>query len=541
MSNGKRNSFLMQGSILAAASIIVRLIGLFYRVPMTNILGDEGIGNYSVAFEIYNIGLLLSSYSLPLALSKLVSAKIVKKEYKNAQKTFWAAMYLAVGVGLAMSLIIYFGAELIGAFMGYPRSSIALKVLAPTIFVFSITGVLRGYFQGRNTMIPTSISQIVEQIVNAVVSIAAPWYLMHKLSNMKDKAAYAAAGGTFGTFMGVVTALVFLMFVYMSYRPRMRRQCRKDKTEETDSYGEIYRMLIATIIPVVLSQTVYQISGIIDSALLGNISEAQGLKGTEIDALWGIYSGKYRLLTNVPVAIASALGTSMIPSIMASRVEGKKKDVKYKVRTNIKFNMLIAFPSAVGMGVLASPILRLLLRDARPLTAQLLQIGSVAIVFFALSTITNAVLQGIDLMKLSVIHSAISLALHVVLVYVLLKFFDLGVYGLVIGNVTFALVVCILNWRAVGKNLRYRQEVVTTFVMPLVCSGIMGGAAYFIYKGIYALTSSNLIGVLVTMLIAVVIYGVLLLLFRVVDREELRDMPMGMRLARIADKLHLLR
>lgn len=541
MSNSKRNSFLMQGSILAAASIIVRLIGLFYRVPMTNILGDEGIGNYSVAFEIYNIGLLLSSYSLPLALSKLVSAKIVKKEYKNAQKTFWAAMYLAVGVGLFMSLIIYFGADLIGTFMGYPRSSIALRVLAPTIFVFSITGVLRGYFQGRNTMIPTSISQIVEQIINAIVSIAAPWYLMHKLSSTKDKAAYAAAGGTFGTFMGVLTALIFLIFVYMAYRPRLRRQIRKDKSREQEDYGEIYGALIATIIPVVLSQTVYQISGLIDSALLGKLSEAQGLKNTEIDALWGIYSGKYRLLTNVPVAIASALGTSMVPSIMTSRVEGKRREVKYKVKTNIKFNMLIAIPAAVGMGVLASPILQLLLRDSRPLTAQLLQIGSVAVIFFALSTITNAVLQGIDLMKLSVIHSAVSLVLHIILVYVLLKFFHMGVYGLVIGNVTFALVVCILNWRAVGKRLHYRQEVATTFLMPLLCSGIMGVAAYFIYKAIYALTSSNLFGVLITMVFAVMIYGVLLLVLRVVDREELKDMPMGMRLVRLADKFGLLR
>jgi len=541
MGTGRKSNFLVQGSILAAASIIVRLIGLVYRIPLTNIIGDEGMGYYSNAYAIYNIALILSSYSLPLAVSKLVAARIATKEYRNSYRIFLCAMCFAIVSGTIASLCLFLGADFFAtSIFNLPQSAIPLRVLAPTVFVFAVMGVLRGYYQGKNTMLPTSISQIIEQIVNAIVSIAAAYYLMMQHSASQNISAFGAAGGTLGTFVGACTSLIFLAFIFALYKPIIDRQLRKDTTPDTESYSELFKLLLATIIPVILSQTVYQISSVLDSAQFGHILAGKGFDEETRSELWGIYSNKYNLLINVPVSIASAMSVAIIPSIVASKTEGSNYEVKNKVHMAVKFNMIIAIPAAFGMAVLASPILQLLFHDSRELPANLIRLGAIAIVTTALSTITNGVLQGINRMRTPVIHSAISLAIHIVLLFVLLKFFNLSTYGLVIGNITFTLVVCILNWISVGRELNYRQEVKKTFLIPAACSAIMGVIAYLIYNGLYHLIRINSICTLAAVVIAAIAYGCLLLLFKGVTQDELVDMPMGRTLARIAEKAHLL-
>jgi stage V sporulation protein B len=543
MGSGKKsNNFLVQGSILAAASIIVRLIGLLYRIPLTNIIGDEGMGYYSNAFSIYNIALILSSYSLPLAVSKLVATRAVRKEYRNSYRIFLCSMIFAIVVGTITALVVYFGSDFLAvAIYNSERSSIPLKILAPTIFVFAVMGVLRGYFQGKNTMLPTSISQILEQVVNAIVSIIAAYFLMKSHSASEDIAAYGAAGGTMGTFIGACVAMIFLSMIFALYKPIIDKQLRKDTSRNRESYQIVFKVLVLTIIPVILSQTVYQISSVLDGSLFGHIMANKGLNEVERNALWGIYTNKYNLLVNVPVAIASAMAVAIIPSIVASRMNGTNVEVKNKVHQAIKFNMIIAIPAAVGMGVLASPILQLLFNDSRVLPANLLRLGSIAIVLFALSTITNAVLQGINHMRIPVIHSAISLGVHIIIVFILLQVFNLSTYGLVIGNVTFSLLVCILNWIAVGKYLNYKQEITKTFLIPFCCSIIMGIVAYFSYNGVYSIISKNSISTLVSVVLSVIVYGSLLLLFKGVTEEDLYDMPLGRTIGKIANKLHLLK
>lgn len=537
----KSSNFLVQGSILAAASIIGRIIGLLYRIPLTNIIGDEGMGYYTNAFIIYNVALILSSYSLPLAVSKLVAARVEKKEYKNSYRIFLCAMGFAVIVGTIATLAVYFGADFLAKFIfSSEPTAIPLKVLAPTILVFAVMGVLRGYFQGKSTMLPTSISQILEQLVNAIVSIIAAYYLMMAHSASDNIAGYGAAGSTLGTFVGASVAFLFLLFIFTLYKPIIRKQLRKDTSQSRESYQQIFSLLIITIIPVILSQTVYQISSVIDSSLFGHVMEGKGLTTQARSALWGIYSNKYNTLINIPVSIASAMAVAIIPSIVVSKINGKNLEVNKKIHQAVKLNMIIAIPSAVGMGVLASPILKLLFSDSTAHAANLLRIGSVAIVFFTLSTITNAVLQAINKMRIPVLNSAISLVVHILLVFVLLKYFNLSTYAMVIGNVTFALLVCALNWFAVGRYLNYKQEIFKTFIVPTSCSVFMGVFAYITYNGVYFLIQINSISTLVSILVALIVYFCSLLIFKGVTKEELYDMPLGRTLVRIAAKLHLL-
>ena len=532
---------LLQGSILAIAGILVRFIGLLYKVPMIRILGQEGIGYYNTAYEIYNIGLILSSYSLPLAMSKLIAARRVRRQYQDIRRVFFSGLTVSAAAGGLMTLLLLLGGDFITTVIfKSPSSALPLKVMAPTIFVFSIMGVIRGYFQGQGNMVPTSVSQIIEQVVHAAVSIAASYAFMVWFASRPNPKSYGAAGGTLGTLCGAVAALIYLAIRMLCFQRRNARTLRRPQKIPVETWGNVYSALFLTLTPIILSQFVYQLSGSVDNSMFGQIMDAKGLTETQRATLLGVYGGEYRLLSNVPVAIASSLGASMSPSIIQSRTCHRLKEVRYKIRMTIKFNMLIAIPCAVGMGVLAGPIMELIFHDNSELSANLMRIGAPAVVFFSLSTVTNAVLQGIDRMSKSVSHSAISLVLHMILVYVMLAYLDWNVYGLVIGNVTFALVVCILNWFSIKRALRYRQEILTTFLLPLLASFFMGGAALGIYYGTFSLTQKNSISMLVTVPFAMMVYAVLILLLRVVTEEELPQMPFGRKILILSKKLRLL-
>lgn len=539
--NSKKSSVIVQGTILAFASIIVRMIGLLYRIPLTRIIGDEAVGLYSMAFELYNIALLLSSYSLPLAVSKLVAAREHREEYKNSHKVFCVALGFGFVVGGIATLILYFGADAYAAFNNEPNLAIPIRVLAPTIFVFSIMGVIRGYFQGHSNMVPTAISQIVEQVINAAVSIGAALYMVKKYAGSEQLSGYGAAGGTYGTFFGALAAFVTLFIIYLVYRPLMKEYYRMDVHEETESTGHVLRAVFATVIPVVLSQTVYQISGILDQNIWNKCMAAKGTYYDDMKSTWyGIYSGKYKVLYNVPIAVASALGTAIVPNIVGDYNNGNLDKVRHDVSTSIKFNMIIAFPCAAGLAFLGGPIMQLVFGDYNELSALVMNFGGVAVVFFALSTMTNGVLQGVNRMDIPVLHSAIALVLHLILLVVLLQFTELNVLGLVVANIFFALVVCILNWRSVAKILRYKQEVNTTFIAPCVSALIMGVIS-FLFQRDLAKWMDGRIATGLAILLAVLVYFVCLIRLKGITKKDLYEMPKGRVLYRIFVKLKLMK
>ncbi len=539
-----RDNYIKQGSILAGASLLVRIIGMLYRFPMSNIIGEEGNGLYSVAFEIYDIMLIISSYSLPLALSKIISAKRIKRENRNIIKIFRCAMIFAVTAGGIAALVLFFGAPFFEETMAggkYTGLRLPLRVLAPTVFVVAVMGALRGLFQGKGTMIPTALSQIIEQIVNAVVSIYAAYSLMKAHNLSLELAGYGACGGTMGTLFGAISGCIVLMFVFMMYRPSFVRLAKRDNTGVCDSTFSIYKLIIMTSIPIILSQTVYQISGIIDYSLLGTIQSAKGWDDMAVKTATGLYSTKYRLLLSVPIAIATAMSSSILPSVASSFAINDEKGLNKKVRTGIKFNTMIAFPCFVGLSIFGTQILMLLFPSQDYVTGgKLLFAGSVAVVLYAVSNITGAVLQGIDKMRLPVIHSAISLIVHVIVIVVLLKYTDAGVFALVIGNVVFPLVVSLLNIQSIYRYTSYRQEMRGTFVVPFVSALVMGIVSFSVYHLLYRVWPHNTILLILAIGIAVLVYFVMYLRLRGATEEEIYEFPMGVRIVKLARKLRII-
>lgn len=551
-SEKKSNEILKQGTILAAASILVRLIGMLYQIPLTGVL-EDGNGIYGSAFQVYSLALIISSYGLPLAVSKLVSGKQANGEYRTAYRIFTHALLFAACMGGLVGGIIFWKAEFFANLIKMPDTALPLRVLAPTIFVVAILGVIRGYFQGQNTMIPTAISQVAEQIVNAIVSYVAAVVLMDVYRDSGKKGVYGAAGSTLGTLTGALTAFLIMVGIYIINRKVFARRNRRDQHKVEDT-KVIYKMLLITILPVILSQTVYQISSLIDTGLWGNIMEAKGMGKTLRTNLIGLYQRPYVLLLNVPLGIATAMGTSLIPSVVHSFTEGDMEAVKHKVRTVVKFNMLFAIPCAMGFTVLGTQIIYMLFPSAYMvkwlnISGKMFLYGAVALIPYALSTVTSGVLQALNQMRLPVIHSAISLGIHVVLVGLLLQYTDIGIYALIVGYVTFPIVVSVLNWLSVAKYLEYKQEVKTTFLLPVVASIFMGAVCMLVYRamnfvGNFIFVSkpyiNNMLAVLLSVFVGMLVYFVAIIKLKALDHEEILDMPLGTRLHRIAVKMHLM-
>lgn len=543
----KNSSFLIQGMILAAAGIITRLIGIAYRIPVNNILGDEGQGFYGCAFSIYNIALLLTSYSLPLAVSKLVSARISKKEYKNAMRIFKGALLFAVIVGALVGTIVFVFSDFIaGDIMSLRLSAYALRVLAPGLFIVAIMGVVRGFFQGMGTMIPTALSQIVEQVVNAIVSIIGASYLIEigkkaveSKNNPSLPFAFGAAGGTLGTVSGAFIGLLFLLVVMAVFYPKFKRRIGRDQTNDLESYPEIYTVLFLTIAPVILSTAIYNISETLDQGIFSNIMVAQGHTEKETAELLGMFTGKYNTLINIPLAIANALGAALIPSLTATVATGSRKQINEKINMVIRFVMMIAIPCFVGFLVLAEPILDLLYSGNIEIPAQMLRLGAITVVFYCLSTVTNAILQGVNKMTTPVKHGAISLMVHLIGLYIMLVIFKWGIYSVVAGNIIFSLCMCILNGRALKKATRYTQEIRRTFLIPLKAAGIMG-ITTFLSNLLIGLVAPKTFTTLLALVLAVISYGIALLKLGALSSDEIVALPKGAQIYRILQKARLI-
>ena len=547
----KRGSnFIVQGSILAVASILVRVIGLAYRIPVTRILGPVGNSYYSAAYEVYSMILLISSFSLPLAVSKLVSARMAKGRVRSAYKIFQCTLVFAVVSGGLGALLIYFGAGFFSeVVVSTPESRLALQVLAPTILIVALMGCIGGYFQGLGSMIPTAISQIVEQVINAAASIGAAWALFRygaKLDALYSTEimayAYGAAGSTFGTGAGAFVGLLFLVFIILAYSRFMNRKKNMDRSGRVESTMEIYGLLMGTILPVILSTAVYNPSGIIDQGIFKHLMAWKKYDSMKIDELWGIFSGEYKVLTNVPIAVASAMASSTIPVLTRARVNKDRRQMRRKTDNAIRFVMIVCIPCAVGLSVLAEPILQMLFgaRSHIQISAGLLQVGTLSVVLYGMSTLTNGILQGLDRMRLPVIHAAIALVLHVLLLVGLILWTDLNIYAVVWANIFFAFLMCVLNSRSIARYMRYRQEWMRTFLIPMAASALMGAAAYGTHTGLMALARNNTAATLAACLCAVLVYGISLLLLKGLKEEEILAMPKGSLLLSAAKKLHLM-
>ncbi len=519
-----KHGFVMQAGILAAAGIICRLIGLIYRVPLANILTDEGNGYYSTAYNIYIIVLLLASYSIPSAISKLMAGRLEQKEYRNAQRIFYGALIYVGVVGFVASLVLFFGADLILE----GKAALVLQTFAPTVFIYGFLGVFRGYFQAHKSMVQTSVSQIFEQIVNAFVSVGVAYYFM-KIFNAPE---YGAIGSALGTLAGVVMGLVVVLFAYRMNRKQIRNRIASDHANVLDEYSTIFKDMFLIVTPIILSTFIYNFNITLNNNLFTKISmHYRDMSEQLAFSTFGIYSGKAVLLSDVPVALASAMSAALIPVVSGAFAREGKKAAGEKAQVAIQTTMLFAIPAAVGMFVLAKPILSLLFTfktaEDLQMAVVLLQMMTLSICFYSLSTVTNGILQGIGKVNRPVIHATVALIVQTILVVVLLLMTDLSIYALPIAFVIYSALMCILNQWAVHKFLDCRLVWKEIVIKPFISAVVMGIAAYGTYLLTHMLLRSNLIALVVSVVLAVIVYLLCMVVVGGITERTLENIPKG--------------
>ncbi len=546
-----QNNFIMQAGILAAAGIISRIIGLLYRGPLHSVIGDLGLGYYQSAYNYYTIVLLISSYSIPSAISKVIAQNLAVKEYRNAHRIFLCSMAYVLVVGGVASLFLFFGAGLLVA----DEAIFVLQTFAPTIFVYGMLGVLRGYFQAHKSMVQTSVSQILEQIANAVVSVGAAYLLIKGfMGTMEipadavgqvDRATYGAIGSALGTGAGVLVALLCMVGIYGLNRNMIHRRIAHDKHSQVDSYGKIIKMITSVVTPFILSTAVYNLSSAVNNSIYTSLYPSiRDLDSVKIYKDWGVFSGQALTISNIPIAFASAMASAMIPSVAQLVAAKDVKGAREKVGTAVKSTMIISIPCAVGLFVLAKPITSLLFsntEEALDLATKLLMALAISVIFYALSTLNSSILQGLGKVNTPIINAGVALAIQTMIAVGLLFFTDLDLYSIAIANTVYSGVMCALNQYSVRKAIGYRQELVKTFLLPGLASVFMGAAAWAVYEGLYLVTSSMQISVIPAILVAVVVYFVMLILLRAVTEQELRGFPKGYLLVKVAKKCRLMK
>lgn len=538
----KKNSFILQAGILAMAGIIVKIIGILYRSPLAAIIGDEGNGYYSYAYNIYTNILLISSYSIPSAISKVMAQKLAYKEYRNAHRIFRCALFYVIVVGGLASAFAYFAAPILVV----SNAVSVLRVFVPTIFLSGLLGVLRGYFQAHRSMLQTSLSQIIEQIMNALVSIGAAYCFVRLVSAQNDHtkiAIYGASGSALGTGSGVLIALLFMFFVYLLNRRFILKRVERDRCEVVDSYSSILKNIFLVVTPFILSTFLYNCSTAVNQTIYSKIMMGvNGMTEQVAATFYGVYSGKAVVLRNVPVAIASAMSAAMIPTIAGIWAVDKKKEARRKVQQAIKVTMVVAIPCSVGMAVLAKPIIMFLFpqKATIQIAAYTLMALSITVIFYCISTISNSVLQSIGQVRKPVIHAAIALVIQSVALYLMLYYTELNIFALVLADVIYSTLICMLNGFSLRKHMQYKQEYMGTFIKPLFASALMGGAAWGCYQLLALIIPINLVCLAVSILVAIIIYFVVVLKIGGITEEELKHFPKGTMITHYAKRFHLL-
>lgn len=551
-----KSQIIVQAGILAAASIVVRIIGLLYQSPLTAIIGDEGNGYYSLAYNIYTIVLLISSYSIPSAISKLMSAKLALGEYRNAQRIFRVSLLYVLVAGTAGSALLYFGAGLLVS----PNSVPVLQVFAPTIFLFGILGALRGYFQAHSSMLQTSVSQIIEQVVNAGMSIFMAWFLMQQVRGQGStvSAVRGAEGSALGTGSGVLAALLFMLWIYSMNRKGIARRVQGDITGRTDSYREILWEVIRVVTPFVLSSFILNLTTTLNQTIYTKVLmslKVNNLDEATVTTHYGIFSRKATVITNIPISIATATSAAVIPNISSAFATGSREETLRRSRQAVMLTALVAVPCTSALIFLAKPITMLLFPQMESLdeASALLSLLAITVFFYSISTITNAVLQAIEHMNLPLVSAVAALAVQTAVLVLLLVHTNLGNYALVIASIIYSVMIFISNEMFLhryldGANLgkMYTGPVLSALLMGILSLAVYRLVRWLLAAGLHLGLAgqavryqyfANLIAFLPAFVAAVLVYAFCLVKLRVVDEEMLRSMPKGERIVRLLQRM----
>lgn len=537
----KTNSFMKNVLMLVCSQILVKVLGLIYKIVITNVEGFGNIGNgyYSTGYQIYALLLTISSIGIPNVISKLVSEREVVGNHKEAYKVFKIALYLFTLIGLAFSLLLFFGADFIATnILNVPDVKYVLKVLAPAIMFVSASSVLRGYFSGLGTMKQTSISQSLEQFFNCVLSITFVYALIGKEPYIM------AAGGNLSTTLAVMISFSYLVIIYKLNKRNLPKEEKFSIVSEKKDVIKMIRTILALSIPMTFGSVISVVNSVIDTATISNfIQQAyQNIIPTKAALeekameLAGLLS-KVETITNLPLAVNLAFCTALVPEISSALAKKDKKTAENRMTFSIFASILIILPCAMGLSVLAGPILKLLYPTASD-GVLLLQLATVQMILNALNNTINGGLYGVNKAHVPAIAILCGCIVKFVLNTILIINPNINVYGAEISSFVCQLIAFIIAFTSLRKNLKINVKFKEHILKPIIATCIMGMSAFCVYNLLSGIISSS-ISTIISILIAIIVYVVCIFTMRILNEEDIKMIPFGNKLYPVLVKLKI--
>lgn len=561
----KKQTFMEGVMTILFAQIIVKVLGLLYRLVITNVdgFGDEGNGLYGAGYQIYTLLLAFASIGVPSAIAKLVSERIALGKNKEAHDIFKVALMLFGVIGFTGTLFLFFGAEIIATkWIGNPAVTGVMKALAPAIFFVAISAVVRGYFNGMYNMKATSNSQVLEQFFKSsftIILVLLVRFLastnpttISRLLNISE-ANVTEAMAVAANFASTLAALCSLTYLFVFYNKR-KKGIWKEINESKGSYQkyskkDIVKTILKYSVPISLASVISAINRNIDTfTVIGGLKKlltrqmfgTAEMITTEATRLYGILSGKIDMLIGLPTALNVAFSTALVPTISEAMAKKDEKTAQRRIAFSIRTTLLIALPCAVGMAVLAEPILTLLFPNAVAVEApMLLKLSSLVVIFTLMNQTLSGALQGLGKVMVPAIGLTVGAIAKVIVNLLLIPV--IGINGAAIGSIACSLTAMIINIISLCKTLKLNLDYKQSILKPIIASLIMGVSAILTHNGILLILNRSSIATIIAILVAVVVYFILVILFGIFSREDYHMLPYGDKIYKLLEKIKLVK
>jgi len=509
-------------AVLSAASIIVKILSLLYIPVLLAIIGEEGNGIYAAAYQVYVFVYVLTNSGLPVAISKLVAELIAVKNYKDAVRSFKIARFLLMVVGIFMSILMMLLARPLSKALNFEKSYLAILALSPTLIFTSIASAYRGYFQGRGNMVPTAVSQVIEQIANSVFTLVFAALLI------KISLEAACAGGTVGTSIGALFSMTFLVLFYRRNKKIVVPKGYLSQEIERYSYKELLMKILSYSIPITLSVGLQYAGNLVDLWNTKSRLLAAGFADDVATKMYG-YLYKYTQLMHVPTSIIAALAAAVLPAISGAVASKDRLSAQNKVNYAFKLCLLIVMPSSVGLSVLSKPIYSLIKFGEG---WHIMLYGSVVIILMSLVQIQAITLQGAGRLYTVTFNQTIGIIVKILVNYFVISIPGINILGSVVGSIVGFSIPLILNSLVIKNDLKLEVNLFKFALKPFISSALMGATVFVVHKGIYFLFGFiplgyvvNAIATIVAIFTGIIAYLFILIKIKGITGEDLEALP----------------
>ena len=531
-----KKTFLRGAAILGIAGLLVQVMGAIFRIPLGNIIGDEGMGYYQTAYPIYVFLLVFSTNGAPAAISKMTSERVAMGNHGEAFRVFKLSFLLMFVLGVVAASIFFFGAGPIVTLLKNPGAYYAMISIAPALLFVPIMAVFRGYFQGLQEMEPTALSQLAEQAVRVAIGLSLAIVLLPKGLEL------AAAGATIGTSIGPIIGVLVLFIIYQRKKHSIKENIRKDEKAERESAKKILSTLAAIAVPITIGVSILPIMNIVDVVIVMRRLQDIGFSLDQANALYGQLTGMAGPVINIPMALALSIALSMVPAVAAASSTKDTAFLNTNVKLGLRTAMMIGVPCTFGLMCLSKPIMLLLFplqAESATSAAPSLFILSTGIIFLAVAQTMAGILQGLSKPYTAVVGLGLGVVAKCVITYILTGIPALNVQGAAIGSTAAYAVISIYNVMAVKKETGVAFDVKLSIVKPLAAGIVM---CIFVLPVYYfcAPVIGNSLSTVGAIGIGALVYGVMLLKTGAIAAHEIKLLPKGEKLAKLLERMKLI-